>query len=246
MVVRQRLVTDVDEVLRTTRSVRRRLDLDRAVEPEVLDDCLDLALQAPTGGNSQDWRFLVVRDPAVRAEVARWYERAYDEHVAAPLARGRDDPEVRGRLGGEDTPEAAARMQRVLSGAEHLARNLHRVPAIVLACATRPHPEQGAGGTVSAVYGSIYPAVWSFQLALRSRGLGSIITTLHLHHAEEIAALLGIPEGVTQVCLLPVAYTVGTDFRPAERQPTSEVVFEDRWGRPWPRSEPSMEESDRG
>jgi nitroreductase len=229
-----RVVTDLEEALKTTRAVRRRLDLDRPVEVEVLDECLTLALQAPTGGNRQDWRFLVIRDPDVRAKVAAVYERAYDEHVGAAIARGRDDPEVRGRLGADDTPEQARRMERILTGAEHLARNLHRVPVLVIACATRPNPEHGGGGTVSAVYGSIYPSVWSLQLALRSRGLGSIITTLHLHEAEEIAALLGIPEDVTQVCLLPVAYTHGTTFRPADRQPTSEVVFADHWGEPWP------------
>lgn len=227
------MVSDLDLALTTTRAVRRRLDFDRPVGIEVLDECLTLALQAPTGGNRQDWRFLVIRDPNVRGEVAAVYERAYDEHVAAAIARGRDDPEVRGRLGAGDTPEQAARMDRILTGAEHLARNLHRVPALVIACATRPDPQQGGGGTVSAVYGSVYPAVWSLQLALRSRGLGSIITTLHLHEADEVATLLGIPEDVTQVCLLPVAYTHGTTFRQADRQPTTEVVFADRWGQPW-------------
>ena len=107
------------------------------------------------------------------------------------------------------------------------------LPWLVLACATRPNPEldPAAAGTTAAVYGSVFPAVWSFQLALRSRGLGSVITTLHLHAAGEVARILGIPAGVTQACLLPVAYTRGVDFRPAVRRPVTEVVYWDCWGR---------------
>lgn len=225
---------DLEHVLTTTRAVRRRLDLDRPVPLDVVHRCLELALQAPTGGNAQDWRFLVLTDADVRARIGTIYERSYEQNVAAALRRGRDDPEVRGRLGGEDDPEAARRMARVLDGAEHLARNMHRVPVHVLACATRPHPGQGAGGTVSAVYGSIYPAVWSFQLALRAHGLGSIITTLHLHAADEVAEVLSIPEGTTQVCLLPVAWTLGDEFRPAARAPVADVARLDGWDGAWP------------
>lgn len=226
-------ITDFETVMRTTRSVRKRLDLERPVDPQVLLDCFEIALQAPTGGYAQDWRFLVVTDPELRRAIASRYEQAYEEEVAAALAdRSLYARKVKGRLGEADDGEGKARIERILSGAEHLARHLAQVPVHVIACASRPSPRQGGPGTMSALYGSVYPAVWSFQLALRSRGLGSLITTLHLHHEDEIARVLGIPDGVTQVCLLPVAHTVGLSFREAARRPIGEVVFHDRWGAP--------------
>lgn len=224
-------ITDFETVLRTTRSVRKRLDLERPVELDIVAECLDLALQAPTGGYAQDWRFLVITDAELRAKIGAAYERAYEAEVAAALAnQSVYAKKVKGRLAEPADPTGKNRVKRILEGAEHLARHCAEVPVHVIACASRPHPANGAGGTVSAIYGSVYPAVWSFQLALRARGLGSIITTLHLHHEQEIAELLGIPEGVTQVCLLPVAYTIGTDFREGARKPLSDVVFHDRWG----------------
>ena len=224
-------ITDFETVARTTRSVRKRLDLERSVPLEVIGECMDIALQAPTGGYAQDWRFLVVTDAHRRERLAHFYHRAYEEEVAAALA---DDSlyakKVKGRLAEPTESDGRARVARILDGAAHLATHLHRVPVHVIACAARPHPGRGAGGTVSALYGSVYPAVWSFQLALRSRGLGSLITTLHLKYETEIAELLGVPEDVTQVCLLPVAYTVGTDFEPAVRRGVHEVVYHDHWG----------------
>lgn len=224
-------INDFDTVLRTTRSVRKRLDLEREVPLEVLEECFDLALQAPTGGYAQDWRFMVVTDAAHRRAIADYYKMAYEAEVAAAL---NDESlyakKVKGRLAEPDEPDGKQRVARILDGAAHLAAHLAEVPVHVVACATRPHPHHGAGGTVSALFGSVYPAVWSFQLALRSRGLGSLITTLHLKYEREIAALLSIPEGVTQVCLLPVAYTLGTDFAPAVRRGIPEVVFHDSWG----------------
>ena len=228
-------ITDFETVMRTTRSVRKRLDLDRDVELSVVHECLDLALQAPTGGFSQDWRFLVITDGELRRQIAGYYEQAYEAEVAAALQnRSLYAKKVKGRLAEPSDPSAKQRVQRILDGAEHLARNLHRVPVHVIACATRPNPERGGPGTPAGLYGSVFPAVWSLQLALRSRGLGSIITTLHLHHEAAVAELLGIPQEATQVCLLPVAYTIGLDFRPASRQGASEVTFLDRWGEPLP------------
>jgi nitroreductase len=221
-------IVDFETVLTTTRAVRRRLDFDRPVDEDVVLDCLRIALQAPTGGNAQDWRFVLIGDPEVRRRVAEVYRDCFEEYVARPLAAaGYAAPEVRGRL---DTSPAAGRM---LEGARYLAQNIGRAPWLLLACATRPDPsaDPTASGTVSAVYGSIYPAVWSFCLALRSRGLGSIITTLHLNEAERVAEILGIPDEATQCCLLPVAHTVGLDFKPAPRRPLDEVVFRDSWGR---------------
>lgn len=220
-------LTDLETVLTTTRAVRRRLDFDRPVARETLVQCLDLALQAPTGGGAEDWRFVVVGDAEVRARLGELYLRAYREHVERPLAESLDHPVARGRL--RATRDGAT--ARMLDGARILAENLGRAPYLVIPCATRPNPavDPTAGGVVAGVYGSVFPAVWSLQLALRSRGLGSVITTLHLHHEAEAAELLGIPDGVTQCCLLPVAHTIGLDFRPAARRPQAEVVFWDHW-----------------
>ncbi len=217
---------DFEQVLTTTRAVRKRLDFDRPVARQDVVDCLDLALQAPTGGGAEDWRWLVIEDRAVREQLGGIYRRAFEEHVARPLAEA-DHPSTRGRLRDRDDAKTA----KMLDGARHRAHNIHRAPYLVLPCATRPNPAEDptAGGVVAAVYGSVFPAVWSFQLGLRSRGLGSLITTLHLHHEDEAAELLGIPDGTTQCCLLPVAHTLGLDFRSAPRRGQDEVVFWDHW-----------------
>jgi len=223
--------------LTTTRSVRLRLDLERPVPAEVVGRCLQLALQAPTGGHAEDWRWVLVGDRELKRRIGEIYLRNYEEQVLAPL-RGRagtSDRQVAGRLGGvEADGRPSRRTERILAGADHLARNLGAVPWLVLACATRPSPDRGGAGTVSAVFGSIYPAVWSFNLALRAQGLGTTITSLTLHSTDEMNALLGIPDDAVHVCLLPVAYTVGTDFKVAARRPVREVAFLDRWGTPFP------------
>jgi nitroreductase len=220
-------ITDLETVLTTTRSVRRRLDFDRPVDERVVLECLELALQAPTGGNAEDWRFVLIGDPGVRRRIAEVYRDCFEEYVARPLAAaGYGAPEVRGRLGRSEATE------RILAGARYLAENIGRAPWLLLACATRPNPcsDPTAPGTASAVYGSVYPAVWSLCLALRSRGLGTIMTTLTLNEPERIAEILDIPDDATQCCLLPVAHTVGLEFKPAARRPLDEVLFHDRWG----------------
>lgn len=202
----------VDELLSTTRSVRKRLDLTRDVPQDVLLDCIRLSQQAPTGSNMQNWRWLIVRDPEVRAGLADIYRRAGGDYLAAAAAA---NPE--GQTG------------RVMDSAQYLADHLEEVPVLVIPCAIG---RLGDGGNVAmwaGMMGSIFPAVWSFQLALRSRGLGSTLTTFHLMYEAEAAALLGIPDHVMQVGLLPVAYTLGTDFKVAERPPASEIVHLDRW-----------------
>lgn len=220
-----RVLTDIDDVLTTTRAIRRRFDFDRPVPRSVIVECMELAIQAPTGGNAQDWRFVAVSDPATREALAEVYRGCFETYVREPLSAGLNAPSARGRL---DRSPAAERM---LAGAAYLADNIQRAPWLVLACATRPNPEQdtAAAGTTSAVYGSVYPAVWSFCLALRSRGLGSIITTLAQNREEDVARILGLPGEATQCCLLPVAYTLRTDFRRAPRKPLEEVVYWDRW-----------------
>ena len=196
----------VDQLLRTTRSVRKRLDLSRPVPREVVTECLALAIQAPTGSNAQLWRWLVVEDAATRAALADLYRNPPSE---------RPGP-------GEAIPELTRQQERVVDSAMYLRDHLHEVPVLVIPCIARKGGAAGWGP-------SIYPAVWSFQLALRSRGLGSCITTVHLYREREAAALLGIPDDYAQACLLPVAFYTGEDFQPAVRRPVEELTAFDRW-----------------
>jgi nitroreductase len=199
-----------DRLLSTTRSVRKRLDLDRPVEPEVLLECLRLAVQAPTGSNRQGWRWMVVTDPGKKAELARLYRETGEGYLRAAAARDDGDPQT----------------HRVYDSAVYLAENLERVPVHVIPCLQgRPQPGHEAG-----FFGSILPAAWSFMLALRSRGLGSAWTSLHLAKEAEAADVLGIPHDVTQAALLPVAYYTGEDFKPAARPPVEEITYWDSWG----------------
>jgi nitroreductase len=200
----------VDHLLSTTRSVRRRLDLTRPVPRDVVIDCLRLAIQAPTGSNMQRWRWLVVTDPDVRAAIADLY---------------RNPPGARDGAAARAEPRAdvSPQQQRVMDSARYLSEHLHEVPAHVVPCT------EDAGGAAGWAP-SIYPAVWSFQLALRSRGLGSVITTGHLFRKDEAAALLGVPDGFVQACLVPVAYFTGDDFKPAVRRPVEELTYWDHWG----------------
>lgn len=205
----------VDEVLTTTRAVRKRLDLDRPVPLGIVLECLGLAIHAPTGGNAQDWHFVVVTDTEGRQALAR----SYRVGAEAALAR---------RL--RSSVEAE---RRVFASAWHLMERFASVPVHVVACKRGRPPTDPAGA--AGFYASIYPAVWSLLLALRSRGLGSTLTTAHLRDEPAAAEALGIPyDEVTQVALLPVAYTIGSRFRPAARRPVTEVVSVDRWGSPAP------------
>jgi nitroreductase len=206
-------LAEVDRLLSTTRAVRRRLDLDRPVELDVVLECLRLAVQAPTAGNEQSWRWLVVTDAGKRAALADLYRAAGLDYLSQAAGSAEHDPQT----------------HRVYESALHLAHVLERVPVHVIPCMTR-RVDGRPTGVVASAYGSIIPAAWSFQLALRSRGLGTAWTTLHLFSEAEAAALLGIPDGVTQVALLPVAYTKGTDFRPAARPPVETVTYVDTWG----------------
>lgn len=204
-------VQAADWLLSTTRAVRKRLDLDRPVEPEVITDCLRLAVQAPTGSNTQGWRWIVVTDPAKRATLADYYRAGGSAYLQAS--------------GGRPAPDAQTARVRESSG--YLMQAIDRVPVLVIPCIQgRLRSVEHAAG----FYGSILPAVWSFALALRSRGLGSVWTTFHLARERETAELLGIPDDVTQVAMLPVAYTVGTEFRPAARPPVEQITYWDGWG----------------
>lgn len=202
-------LASVDLVLRTTRSVRRKLDYSRPVAPELIEECIEIATQAPTGRNAQAWRFLVVTEPEAKQWLGELYRRAFDHYAALREA----DPDA-------EPIKATHRL---------LADRLHEMPALILVCIEgRPEPLSVAQQV--AFYGSVLPAAWSLMLALRARGLGSTWTTLHLLHEDEAARALGIPEGVTQTILLPVGYTRGAVLRPAERRGPREVTYWNRWG----------------
>jgi nitroreductase len=200
-----------DHLLATTRSVRKRLDLSRPVERDVILDCLRLAVQAPTASNTQRWRWLVVTDPAKRAGLAELYREAGGAYLRAQANSGLE-----------------GQQKRVYDSANYLADHLHEVPVHVIPCILGRVEGKGNEST-AAFYASIIPAAWSFILALRSRGLGSVWTTLHLNKEREAAALLGVPDDVTQVGLLPVAHTLGPDFKPAGRPPVEGITYWDAW-----------------
>ena len=216
-------LTQTDALLSTTRAVRKRLDLDREVGDDVLLECLQLAVQAPTGSNQQGWRWMVIRDAEKKAGLAEIYRRGGGDYLAAAAA---------------DTP-TETQTGRVLDSANYLAQNLERVPVMVIPMiiGRLDDPERAAAGgnitnSAAGLMGSIVPAMWSFQLALRSRGLGSCYTTLHLRLEQEAAELLGIPPHMTQAGLIPVAYTKGTDFKPATRPPVEEITYLDTYKNP--------------
>jgi nitroreductase len=204
-------IATVDELLSTTRSVRKRLDLTRPVGREVILECIQLAMQAPTASNTQNWRWVVITDADKRAAIAEIYSGIGAEYLA---------------YAADNAPDAQT--QRVYQSAMSLTETLARVPVHVIPC-LEPRIDTAEPGIAAAAWASIIPAGWSFLLALRSRGLGSVWTTMHLFKEQEVAELLGIPPTVTQAALFPVAYTIGTDFRPAKRPPAETVTFWNGW-----------------
>ncbi len=217
------LQLSADEMLTTTRSVRKRLDFSRPVEPEVIRECLELAVQAPTGGNSQGWRFVVVTDPEQRKALADVYRKGWALYLEQRMAGKANLP------GPKPTTEGMATLGKILQSSIYLAEHMHEVPVLVVPC-IQGRPEGLPSAGQAGVWGSILPAVWSFMLAARLRGLGSSWTTVHLYYEQEAAEVLGIPyEKVTQAALIPIAYTLGTDFKPASRIPLESVLHWDRW-----------------
>jgi nitroreductase len=210
----------VDHLLTTTRSVRKRLDLTRPVEPEVIERCIEIAIQAPTGSNRQGWRFLVLTDPELRAGIARLYKQSFESYLGSQ--RGEPAPE-------QAADPRSAQQLRVRASSIYLAEHMHEVPVLIIPC-IEGRVENAGLMAQAATYGSILPAAWSLMLALRARGLGSAWTTLHLRYEQEAAALLGMPENITQAALLPVAYLTGGDLRPAARVPARELTSWNRWG----------------
>ena len=207
-----------DELLTTTRSVRKRLDYERPVEREVLMECLDIALQAPTGSNLQGWQWIFVTDEEPKRALADIYAENFAEYRQLP-----------GPQYAEGDPRAAASVP-VADSAQYLADTMHRAPVILVPC-LRGRAE-GMPGAGASFWGSLLPAVWSFMLALRERGLGSSWTTVHLMNDGEARAaeILGIPPGkYSQAGLFPIAYTQGTDFKPARRLPASDLTHWNTW-----------------
>lgn len=209
----------IDKLLTTTRSVRRRLDLTRPVEPAVIEECLEIAIQAPTGGNSQGWRFVVVTDEAIKERIGALYRQSFT--IYAQSRSEQDASSGQGEL-------YQKQRLRVAKSAVYLANHMADVPIMIIPCI---HGRVERLGVLeqSGLYGSILPAAWSLMLALRARGLGAAWTTLHLRYEKEIADLLGIPDDVTQTALLPVAYYTGADFKPAQRKPAREITSWNGW-----------------
>jgi nitroreductase len=196
---------DAQAVLTTTRAVRRRLDLTRSVDFGLIRECLAVALQAPTGGGRQHWRWIVVSDEDLRAKIGTIYRAAF---AARYGSAGPGNP--------------------TLESARFLSENLHRVPVLIIPC-LELEADRLPAGNQAAIWGSLLPATWSYMLAARDRQLGTAWTTIHLEREREVAELLRLPANVHQGALIPTAHTVGTDFRPAERVPLESVVRMNRW-----------------
>lgn len=202
----------VDRLLKTTKQVRKRMDLGRPVPRGLLLECIDIAQHAPMGGNLERNRWLVVDDPDLKAEIAPLYQQVGRPYLAANAAG-----------------ELDAAQQRVIDSATYLVDHIAQVPAMVIALRLDRLPEGASNAEVAAYHGSVAPGVWSFQLAARARGLGSAWTTFHLFHEQAVAELLGIPDSVTQVALLPVGFYTGSSFTAATRRPASEITYFNAW-----------------
>jgi nitroreductase len=209
----------VDELLTTTRAVRKRLDLSRPVPRELLLECLEIGLQAPTGSNRQGWQFVFVSDPEKKRAITEYYARTWRAYSQQPAPR-----HAEGDVRAESLP-------RVASSAQYLAEHLHEAPWLMIPCHRGRLPENAPVFMQAGFWGSILPAFWSFMLAARARGLGTAWTTFHLAYERECAEILGIPyEKYTQAGLTPIAYTKGGDFKPATRIPLESVVHFETWG----------------
>ena len=224
-------LASIDHVLTTTRSVKKRLDFSRPVDPEVIQRCIEIALQSPTGVNSQGWYFLVVTDPDKRLALGEVYRRAMRDYVEFQNQQPPQYPTDSLRAG---------QWQRMLDASMYLNERVHEAPVHIIPCINtrvKDYPLLFQSPTPSSfyhasLYGSILPAAWSLMLALRARGLGSAWTTVHLVYEKEAAEILDIPDTILQAALLPVAHFTGDDFRPAKRLPVEEVTYWNSWGRP--------------
>ena len=214
-----------DELLATTRAVRKRLDFDRPVAEDTLRECMEMAVQAPTGSNSQAWQFVFVTDPEKRKAIGDLYGQAFEIYKTMPQA-------IHHLHKDSGDNSLSASQERSASSADYLAENMGRVPAMMIPCIT-PRTDNAEGANIlaqTATLGSIIPAAWNFMLAARARGIGTAWTTLHLMHEKTIADLLGIPyDDYMQIALIPIAYTKGTNFKPAYRPPVDTIMHINEW-----------------
>jgi nitroreductase len=216
----------IDELLTTTRTVRRRLDLTRPVSRAVVEECLGLAMQAPNADNAQAWAWVVVDDLDTRKAMGEIYRSCIDDILRSLQTAAPEGAEQLNRMG--MSVEMDDSMQRIYSSVDHLRLHIQDVPVLVVAM--MPARTEGLQlFEAASMWGSVLPAAWSFMLALRSRGLGSAWTTIHLREEARMAELLGIPSNFTQVGMFPIAYTVGTDFKPGKRADLDSVVAWNRW-----------------
>lgn len=209
-------LASIDYILQTTRSVRKRLDLSRAVPVDVVMDCLEIALQAPTGGNSQGWKWLIVTDDEKKQQIGAYYKQSFEAYVKRGGSSG---------PGNQDPTD----QRKVYSSAAYLADHMGEVPMMIFPC-IHGRVENGGVGAQAGLYGSILPAAWSLMLALRARGIGAAWTTLHLSYEKECANILNVPDDVTVAALLPIAYFTGDTFQIAKRLPARAVTYFDTWG----------------
>ena len=201
----------VDTVLATTRAVRRRLDLARPVDNQLLLDCIDLAEQAPTGGNLGSRRWIVVRDQAVKDQLAALYRETAGSFMSTTAER----------LRGTGHPQ-----EKVMASASYLVDHLAEVPAIVIPTIIGRHD----GSSRPGLFDSVIQAAWSFCLALRARGLGTTWVTAALQDEARVKEILGVPGHMTEIVMFPVAWTTGTDFKRAPRHPARAITYFDRFG----------------
>jgi nitroreductase len=216
------LPLDADQLLTTTRAVRKRLDFSRPVEDSVIRECVEVAMQSPSGSNNMTMQFVVVRDEAKRQAIGEVYRQCYE------IYRSLDGIYI-GSIDKGDVAENA-QQSRSASSADFLGNRMGDAPALILACNAGSRVEGAPAMMAASMMGNVLPAMWSFMLAARARGLGTAWTTVHLMMEQQVADIVGIPfDSVQQACLSPLAYTVGTDFKPAARPAADSIIHWDTW-----------------
>jgi nitroreductase len=211
-----------DELLSTTRAVRKRLDFDRPVDDQMIRECVDLAMQSPSGSNNMTMQFVVVRDPAKRAALGEIYRQCYGIYSTL------DGVYIRSIDKGEEM--ANAQQQRSADSADFLGEHMGEAPVLIIPCTTGGRVDGVPAMMAASMMANVIPAMWSFMLAARARGLGTCWTTVHLMMEQQAAEVLGIPfESVQQICMSPLAYTTGTSFRPVTRPPADSIIHWDQW-----------------